>query len=170
MEEKPVQQGFTLDQVLELLNHQSVENQKNLLIAIQELKKPSPEEQEKLDKEHARLKERAAAAVKLAMAEEKGRENAAKYCPHGTTHKGTHVFTHQWRAQIHTPAGEKPYYLPRCTQCGSTWDRVYGLKSPKILATTEQIGNPIDMDQWSMQDIERVVEWARRNQQEAQVA
>ena len=158
------QAGFTLDQVLQLLNKQSEENQKNLLLAIQELRKPTPEEQAKLDKEHAKLKERAASAVKLAMAEEQAKTNAARNCPHGTTHAGTGVFKHQWRAQIHTPAGEKPYYLPRCTQCGSTWDRVYGLSSPKIPATTEQIGNPIDMDQWSMRDIERVVEWARQNQ------
>jgi DNA-binding transcriptional MerR regulator len=163
LKENTVEQGFTIDQVLELLNHQSVENQKHLLLAIQELKKPSPEEQAKIDREHAKLKERAATAVKLAMAEEKAKENAAKYCPHGTTHKGTKIFTHQWRAQIHMPAGEKPYYLPRCTQCGSTWDRVFGLSSPKIIASPEQIGNPIDMDQWSMDDIKRVVEWARLN-------
>ena len=161
--EKQVVQGFTIDQVLELLNHQSVENQKNLLLAIQELKKPSPEEQAKLDQEHRKLKERAAAAVKVAMAEEQGKENAAKFCPHGTTHKGTHVFTHQWRAQVMTPDGEKPYYIPRCTQCGSTWDRVYGLPSPKLLASTDQMTQGVNMDQWSDQDIERVVEWAKRN-------
>ena len=169
MEEKP-QSGFTIDQVLELLNHQSVENQKNLLLAIQELKKPTAEEQAKLDKERAKLKERALAAAKLAQAEEQGRENAARMCPHGTTHKGTKVFTHQWRAQVCTPNGEKPYYIPRCTQCGSTWDRVYGLPSPKVLATSEQLQGGINMDQWSMDDIQRVVEWVRRNPVEEPIA
>lgn len=170
MENQPVQ-GFTIDQVLQLLNKQSEENQKNLLLAIQELKKPTAEEQDKIDKERAKLKERAAAAVKLAMSEEKARENAAKFCPHGTTHKGTHVFTHQFRAQVMTPDGEKPYYIPRCTQCGSTWDRVYGLASPKILASTEQLTQGVNLDQWSMEDIRRVVEWSKANPvEELQVA
>jgi hypothetical protein len=164
LKEQPVeQQGFTLDQVLELLNHQSIENQKNLLAAIQELKKPSPEEQAKIDKEKAKLQERTLAAAKLAMAEEQGKKNAAKMCPHGTIHHGTKAFTHQWRAQVMTPAGERPYYIPRCTQCGSTWDRVFGLSSPKILATAEQQKEGVNMCDWSMEDIRRVAEWAKQN-------
>lgn len=157
------QNNFTLDDVLQLLNHQSVENQKNLLLAIQELKKPTAEEQARLDKEKAKLKERTLAAAKLAEAEEQARENAAKGCPHGTTHSGTKAFTHQWRAQIHTPDGEKPYYVPRCTQCGSTWARWVGAPNEKILATPDQISNGINMDQWSSEDVRRVFEWAKRN-------
>jgi len=132
-----------------------------------ELKAPSPEEQAKQDQEKSRLKERAAAAVKVAMAEEQGKATAAKYCPHGTTHAGTRVFTHQFRAQVMTPAGEKPYYIPRCTQCGSTWDRIYGLKSPKILAETSQLQNGVNMNSWTDEDIRRVVEWAKLNPDEA---
>ena len=160
MESQP---GFSIDQVLELLNHQSVENQKNLLLAIQELKKPSPEEQAKIDREKAKVMERTLAAVKLAKAEETAKENAAKFCPHGTTHNGTKAFTHQWRAQVMTPDGEKPYYIPRCTQCGSTWARWGGAPSEKILATPDQIQNGVNMDQWSSEDIRRVFEWAKLN-------
>lgn len=159
----PQQEGFTLDQVLELLNHQSVENQKNLLLAIQELKKPTVEEQARIDKEQAKLKERTLAAAKLAQKEEEAKQRAAKFCPHGTTHKGTKIFTHQWRAQVMTPDGEKPYYMPRCTQCGSTWDRVYDLSSPKVLANSDQLKDGVNMDQWSMDDINRVVAWLREN-------
>lgn len=156
-------QGFTLDQVLELLNKQKLENQENLLLAIRELKKPSPEEQAKLDKEAAKLKERVLAAAKLAQAQEQGKNNAAKFCPHGTTHNGTKAFTHQWRAQVHTPDGEKPYYTPRCTQCGTTWDRWVGASNPKILATPDQLQNGVNMDQWGSEDIRRVFEWAKNN-------
>lgn len=164
------QQGFTIDQVLELLNSQKAENQANLLLAIQELKKPSADEQAKIDKEKAKIKERALAAVQLAKAEEQGKINAATYCPHGTTHKGTQVFTHQFRAQVMTPAGEKPYYIPRCTQCGSTWDRIYGLPSPKILATPEQLQGGVNMNEWTTENIRQVVEWVRRNPVEEPVA
>lgn len=157
------QSGFTMDQVLELLNRQSVDNQNNLLLAIQELKKPTAEEQAKIDREKAKLKERVMAAAKLAKAEEQARANAAKFCPHGTTHSGTKAFTHQWRAQVMTPEGEKPYYIPRCTQCGSPWSKWVGAPSEKILATADQIQNGVNMDQWSSEDVRRVFEWAKLN-------
>src|SRR5258708_6287251 len=104
LKEAPVASpGFTLEQVLELLNvqhsKQAEENQKNLLLAIQELRKPTPEEQIKIDNEKRKLAERHLAAAKVAMAEEEGKKMAAKMCPHGTLHRGTKVFTHQWRAQ-----------------------------------------------------------------------
>lgn len=157
------QQGFSLDQVLELLNKMNQSADERMLNAIAEIRKPSAEEQAKLDKEKAKLKERTLSAAKLAQAEEQAKESSAKYCPHGTTHKGTQVFTHQWRAQVSTPAGEKPYFIPRCTQCGSTWDRVYNLPSPKILASPEQLQGGVSMNEWTMNDITRVVEWVRRN-------
>ena len=156
-------QGYSLDQVLELLNKVNQAADERMLKAIAEIKKPSPEEQAKLDREHAKARERALSAARLAMAEEQGRDNAAKNCPHGTTHRGTGVMKHQWRAQTCTPYGEKPYYIPRCTQCGSTWDRVFGLPSPKVLANSDQLQSGVNMDQWSMDDIHRMVEWIRRN-------
>src|SRR5580765_4329712 len=98
LKENPVeQQGFSPDQVLALLNKMNESADERMLKAIAEIRKPSAEEQAKLDQEFAKRKERAAAAVKLAMAEEQGKENAARSCPHGTTHKGTGVFKHQWR-------------------------------------------------------------------------
>src|SRR5580765_5618228 len=157
LKENPVeQQGFSPDQVLELLNKMNQSADERMLKAIAEIKKPTAEEQEKLDREKAKLRERVLAAAKLAQAQEQAKDNAAKFCPHGTTHSGTKAFTHQWRAQIHTPDGEKPYYIPRCTQCGSTWDRWVGAKSPKILASSDQIQNGINIDQWSSEDIRRV--------------
>jgi hypothetical protein len=158
---------FTMEQVMQTMAAMSKDNREAMMEFAKELKKPSPEEQAKLDKEKAKLKERILAATKLAQAEEQARENAAKYCPHGTTHAGTQVFTHQFRAQVMTPAGEKPYYIPRCTQCGSTWDRVYGLASPKILADPHQLQNGVNMNSWTTGDIRRVVEWARLNPAES---
>lgn len=152
--------GSDLASILEAINARSDER---MLKFVEELRRPSPEEQAKLDKERSKAQERALSAAKVAMAEEEGKRNAAKMCPHGTTHEGTGVFKHQFRAQIHTPAGEKPYYVPRCTQCGSTWDMVYGLSSHKVLATQDQMKEGINLDKWSLNDIQRVVEWLKKN-------
>jgi hypothetical protein len=163
-------QTFTMEQVMQMMATMSRDNREALIEFAKELKKPSAEEQIKMDKEKAKLQERVLSAAKLAQSEEKARDNAAKYCPHGTLHPGTKAFTHQWRAQVATPYGEKAYYIPRCTQCGSTWDRVYGLSSPKLIASDDQMLNGVNMDQWSTEDIKRVVEWARQNPVEEPVA
>lgn len=157
------QAGISTDQLTAILDAINKSSDERMVKFAQEMKKPSPEEQAKLDREKAKLVERTLAAAKVAQAEEQGKMNSAKYCPHGTTHKGTGVFKHQWRAQIHTPDGEKPYYIPRCTQCGSTWDRVFGLSSPKVLANSSQLKEGIGMDEWGMDDIHRVVDWLKMN-------
>ena len=164
------QQGLSAEQLTQILEAINSRSDERMINFAKELKKPSPEEQAKIDKEKAKLRERTLAAAKLAQAEEQGKENAARGCPHGTTHEGTQVFTHQWRAQVCTPVGEKPYYIPRCTQCGSTWDRVYGLPSPKVLASPEQLQGGVNMNDWTTEDVRRVVEWVRRNPVEEPVA
>lgn len=166
-----MENGISAEQLTAILKAINESADERMIRFAQELKKPSAEEQAKIDKDKAKLKERILASAKLAEAEEKGRVNAAKFCPHGTTHSGTKAFTHQWRAQVHTPDGEKPYYVPRCTQCGSTWDRWVGASNPKILASAEQLQSGVNMDQWSSEDVRRVFDWAKRNPiEEMQVA
>lgn len=157
------QQGINMDQLTAILKAINEDSDGRMMKFVQELKKPSPEEQAKMDAERAKTRERIKKAADLATAEEHSKENAAKNCPHGTTHEGTQVFTHQWRAQVCTPAGEKPYYIPRCTQCGSTWDRVYGLSSPKVPATADQLQGGVNMNKWTTANIQQMVEWLRRN-------
>lgn len=156
-------QGISPEQLTAILDAINSRSDERMIQFAKELKKPSAEEQAKLDKDRAKTLERALAAKKLARAEEQRQENQARGCPHGTTHSGTKVFTHQWRAQVHTPDGEKPYYVPRCTQCGTTWDRWVGASSPKIAASSDQIQNGVNMDKWGSDDIQRVFEWAKRN-------
>jgi hypothetical protein len=156
-------QGISPEQLTQILDAINYKSDERMIKFAQELKKPSADEQAKIDKEKAKLAERVLAAAKLAQSQEQAKNNAAKFCPHGTTHAGTKAFTHQWRAQVHTPDGEKPYYVPRCTQCGTTWDRWVGAPSPKILASSDQIQNGVNMDQWGQADIERVFDWAKRN-------
>lgn len=156
MSETP-QTGMNMADVFQIIAKMSEENQKNTLLAIQEMKKPSAEEQVRLDEERARLKQRHESAAKLAMAEEEGKRNRMNSCPHGTYHPGTGAFTHQWRAQVHTPHGEKPYFRPTCTQCGTQLE--------KILATPEQMQNGVNLDQYKGIDVARLQAWANSQQQ-----
>jgi hypothetical protein len=162
-EKQQPQVGISPDQLASILDAINNRSDERMIKFAQELRKPTPEEQAKLDRDLAKTKERALAAARVAMADEEGKKNAAKMCPHGTTHEGTGVFKHQWRAQVHTPAGERAYYIPRCTQCGSTWDTVYGLPSPKVVATQDQMKEGVNLDKWSVNDIHRVVEWLKLN-------
>jgi hypothetical protein len=162
--------GISAEQLTAILKNINEGADERMVKFAQELRKLTPEEQAKVDLERAKTRERVLASAKVAQALEEGAISAAKNCPHGTTHEGTGVFKQQFRAQVMSPAGEKPYYMPRCTQCQSTWDKVYGLPSPKVIAHPSQISNGVNMDKWSMDDIHRVVEWLRRNPVVDQVA
>lgn len=152
--------GMSMEQAFELLAKMNESNQKGFLEAIKELKKPTEQEQKKIDEENARTLQRVkSAALQAKMAEEQ-RERIAKTCPHGTYHPGTGAFTHQFRAQIHSPFGEKPYFQPRCTQCGTT---VKG----KIYATPDQMQNGINLDQYKGIDLARLQAWADQSAQAA---
>ena len=49
------QTGVTMDQLLEFMSQMNEQNQKNLLAAVAEMKKPSEREQAKLDKEDQKI-------------------------------------------------------------------------------------------------------------------
>lgn len=148
--------GVSMEQVFQIIAQMNEQSQKNVLEAIQEFKRLSPEDQEKRDKEKARDKQRAESAVKLAMAEEQAKENRKRGCPHGTTHEGTGSFRHAWRAQVHTPHGEKPYFVPTCMQCLT--------QLPKILATAEQLQNGVNLDKYKGLDLDQLQSWAKQQE------
>lgn len=152
MAETTVTPGLDMAQVLQLIAKMDENNQKNMLAAIQEMKKPSEREQKELDAKDARIKQAQEQRLKMARAAEKGRQMQAYGCQHATTHPGTGVTKHAWRAQIHTPAGEKPYFVPTCQQCLT--------QLPKILATPEQLTQGINLDQYAGIDKEVLTKWA----------
>lgn len=156
-------QGFSMEQVMQLIAQNNQQNQQAMMEAIKELKKPSEEDQRKLDEEKQRRMLRAENAVKQAKIAEQQKENIRKGCAHGTYHPGTGAFTHQWRAQIHSPHGEKPYFVPRCTQCGTT---ING----RIYATAEQLQNGVNLDQYKGIDYERLQKWADESMKQDLVA
>lgn len=142
-----------MEQLAAIFAKRDEAQQKNLIAAIQELKKPTPQEQAKLDKEAEKLAREQKARMALAKAEEQRKINQKVNCRHATIHPGTGVRKHQWRAQVHTPHGEKPYFQPLCTQCFT--------QGPKILATSEMLQNGVNLDQYADLDLDRLEAWAK---------
>lgn len=146
--------GITMEQVFELISKMNEQNQQNMLTAIAEMKKPSAREQAEIDAKEKRVAEQQKARIQLAQSEERRKELNRLGCPHSTFHPGTGVRKHSWRAQVHTPAGEKPYFKPTCTQC---WTQ-----GPKILATPDMLTNGVNLDQYADIDLARLEAWAKQ--------
>lgn len=151
----PVDQpGVSMKDIFDIIAQMDANNQKNILLAIQEMKKPTEAEQKKMDEEAVKLKQKQEARLKLAKAEEDRKINQARSCPHATVHPGTGVVKHAWRAQVHTPDGQPAYFVPTCMQC---WTQ-----GPKILATMDQVKNGVNLDQYVGIDIDRLKLWAKQ--------
>lgn len=145
--------GITMEQVFALIAKMDENNQKNMLSAIAEMKKPTAAEQAKLDKEAAKVKGQQEARMKLAQAEEQRKINTMNGCRHATANQATGVIKHAWRAQVHTPHGEKPYFVPTCQIC---WTQM-----PKILATPDMLTQGVNLDQYLQIDVEVLRNWAK---------
>lgn len=152
MEQAGTQLQDILTAMAAILKDQNAEQQKMFLEAIKEMKKPSPEEQAKLDREREQTTRRAKEQAELARIEHQRREANKLGCPHGTTHPGTGVFKHAWRAQVHTPAGRPPYFVPICMQCLT--------ELQPIPATAEMLTNGVNLDQYRSLDMAQLVKWA----------
>lgn len=146
-------QGVTMEEVFKIISQMNAQNQENLIAAIAELKKPSDREQKKIDEEEKRIVAHQKSRMQIAQAEEQRKENLKRGCPHSTYHPGTGVRKHAWRAQVHTPANEKPFFQPICSQCLSL--------GPKILATSDQLQNGVNLDQYMDIDLSRLEAWAK---------
>ena len=133
----------------------SIEDAMRLVtLAVQEMKKPTELEQIKIDKEHAKEVRAAKDQVDQARAEMERHRSAMDNCPHATTHPSTGVTKHQWRAQVHTPKGKSPYFVPTCTQCHS--------QLAKIAATNEMLMNGVALENYPSLNREALEQWAKR--------
>ncbi len=142
VEEKPATGAISIDDAMKLV-----------LAAVAEMKKPTPEEQAKIVKDLELARKRALEQVNMAKAEELRKQSLMLNCPHATTHPGTGVTRHQWRAQVHAPAGKKPYFVPTCTQCHS--------QMPKIAATNEMLMNGVGLENYPAINREALEQWAK---------
>lgn len=144
--------GVDMKAIFELIAQMDANNQKNILLAIQEMKKPTEREQKEMDEKDKKIRQHQEARVKLAQSEEERKRLQALSCPHSTTHPGTGVTKHTWRAQVHTPDKEKPYFVPTCMKCLT--------QLPKILASTEMLTQGVNLDQYAGLDIQALRGWA----------
>jgi hypothetical protein len=147
------QQGMSVSDVMALLQKMDESNQKNLIAAIQELKKPSPEELAKKEASDAKIKQQQEMRFKLAKAEEDRKLMQKRSCRHSSYNPATGIGKHAFRAQVHTPDGVKPYFEPMCIQC--QWI------GPKIAATPDMLTQGVNLDQYPDLTIERIEEWAK---------
>jgi hypothetical protein len=153
MAEPSATPGLDMEAILKIIGQMNADNQTNMLAAIAEMKKPTAREQKKLDEEELKLAQHQQSRIKLAQAEEDRKRMQASSCAHATTHPGTGVTKHCWRAQVHTPHLQKPYFVPTCTQCFT--------QLPHILATTEMLTQGVNLDQYAALNIDVLRNWAK---------
>jgi len=144
--------GVDMEAIFQIIAKMDENNQKNLMLAIAEMKKPTAAEQKSLDEKDLKTKQHQEARLKMAQAEEQRKSSQMRSCSHSTTHPGTGVTKHSWRAQVHTPLNEKPYFVPTCMQCLC--------QLPKILATTEMLTQGVNLDQYNGIDLNVLKNWA----------
>jgi hypothetical protein len=119
---------------------------------IQEMKKPTEVEQAKLDAEAKKLKAQQDKRLELQKAEVTRRVTLKAKCPHGTTHPGTGAFSHAWRAQVNTPAGEPPFFIPTCQQCQTQLKKIY--------ATPDQVRDGVQLHVYPNLNVAVLERWA----------
>ena len=154
--------GLDIEAVLKLIGQMNADNQQNMIAAIAEMKKPTEREQKKLDAEEVKIVQHQKSRIALAHAEEDRKASLRRNCAHATTHPGTGVTKHTWRAQVHTPANVKPYFVPTCTQCFS--------QLTPILASTEMLTQGVNLDQYAGINMDVLTNWAKSAQKGQETA
>jgi hypothetical protein len=111
-------------------------------------KKPSEYEQSLIDEKVALRKRNANEALERGKAEMEMKAMRKRNCPH---HNGKN---HTWVAQAHTPAGEKPYFVPTCQRCNT--------QLPRVECSVEQITNGINLNNFKTLDMAALEHMAER--------
>jgi hypothetical protein len=137
-----------------IMKQLTTEQGNNFMEAIKELKKPSEREQRKLDEDDARVARAQKECLELAKADVTRREMNARGCGHVRTHPGTGVTKHLWRAQVHTPAGKQPYFMPTCQGCQT--------QIGPIPATADMLREGVNLDQYPGITAEALKTWAEQ--------
>lgn len=119
-----------------------------------ELRKPTAREQKKLDEEEARVVRTQNERLALAKAQIDAKAANARACGHIRVHPGTGVTKHLWRAQVHTPAGQTPYFVPTCQGCLT--------QTGRIPATTDMLRDGVNLDQYPMLTEQDLRKWAEQ--------
>lgn len=136
-----------VEDVLTLIQTMNEANQKNLISAIQELKKPNEFEQEKLDKERKALIAKREERLRIGALHEQQKLMRMLSCAHQRPDGKT-----AWAAQVNT--GDR-CFQPMCVQCQS--------QLPKIPATVDQLQNGVNLNAIPGLDMKVLLEWHKRS-------
>lgn len=119
---------------------------------VRELRKPSESEQRKLDKEDEQIRRANEARLEQGKAEMQRKEMMKRGCQHATFNQATKVASHTWRAQVHTPHGKSPYFVPLCEQCHTTL--------PKIKANPVMLTDGVNLHNYPTLTMQELEHWA----------
>lgn len=132
----------------------SLEQLKELISSvISETKKPNEWEQLKIDKERALESRRHSQAMELARAEEEAKAARKRTCPHNNGK------SHTWVAQVMSPKGEEPYFIPTCQRCLT--------QLPRIKATQEQVTQGVNLNLYKTLDMAALEKWSENSYAQA---
>ena len=106
-------QTFNMETLMALIDKLDERNNQRLVEAIRELKKPSPEEQEKLDKTRERERVSRVSRVREAVQDEHVKRTTQFYCSHIKHAEGVYKQEHAFRGQVNNDNCCRP----QCIRC-----------------------------------------------------
>lgn len=162
----PPTPGLDMVAVFELIGKMSAENRETMLQFANEIRKPTPKEvREELENEKKEERIRANRLVQLENARKQAASEEARAtgCSHASYNPATGITKHAWRAQVHTPSSEKPYFVPTCQLCN------YQIKSDEgnpvhFPASVDMLTNGVNLDQYVALDLDKLKVWFKQTQ------
>lgn len=161
----PPTPGLALAQALELIAKMGEQNRETMVEFAKEIRKPTPKEiREEAENEKKEDRIRANRLVQLENARKQAAadESRAQGCSHASYNPATGITKHSWRAQVHTPAGVKPYFVPTCDMCH------YQIKDGQgnpvhFPASVEMLTNGVNLDQYVALDLDKLKTWYKQS-------
>lgn len=146
------QQPDPMEALKVILSQLNESNREQMMEFAKELRKPTEREQRKLDEEDKRIARAQKERLELAKAQMEAKRLNALGCGHVRTHPGTGVTKHLWRAQVHTPNGKAPYFMPTCQGCQT--------QIGPIPASPNMLREGVSLDQYPTLTVEALEKWA----------
>jgi len=162
----PPTPGLDMASVFELIGKMSEENRKSMLEFAAEIRKPTPKEvreEAENEKKEARIRANRLVQLENAKKQAAAEEARATGCSHASYNPATGVTKHAWGAQVHTPDGVAPYFVPTCQLCN------YQIKDEKgnaihFPATVTMLTNGVQLDKYIGLDLESLRNWSKQKQ------
>lgn len=160
----PPTPGLDMAAVFELIGKMSAENRETMLEFAKEIRKPTPKEvreEAENEKKEERIRNNRLVQLENAKKQAAADEARASGCSHASYNPATGITKHSWRAQVHTPAGVKPYFVPTCDMCH------YQIRDGKgdpvhFPASVDMLTNGVNLDQYIALDLDKLKTWYKQ--------